>query len=503
MSQFFLPNNYVSCAEPTYFIDTPSDTTWQPEVHDAVRYLLAATGRSIIVDVGCGNGDKLCGLQGRRIGIDFGANLQACRERHAGEADWIEANLGTANIIAAMPSCDLANAVVVCSDVIEHLLDPTRLLEALSEFARRGAIVITSTPDRVRVRGTDHMGPPSNPSHVREWTMTEYAQMLTASGLDPTFFGYTLNNSADRLPNTIVSISDARMHHPAPKVFSARPLAIIAAYNELDILPEVLDDWLLQGCDVHVIDNWSDDGSWETVNSLARRSPARITIERFPAGGPLPHYEWRKLLARKEEIAWRHQGRWIIHTDADEMRRAPFPWMTMADAFDFATGASCNRIDFTVINFRPTEIDADEASPTRRMTRYRFGTRPGHFNQRKAWFQGRERVDLVSSGGHTAGFHGARDFPYKFLLKHYPIRSHEHGRKKVLIERHDRWSPTEKVELGWHVQYDAFNQSSNFLWTAAETDQWNERSFWQDNGLVVMTDLVRLRLERGWIAEDR
>ena len=38
-----------------------------------------------------------------------------------------------------------------------------------------------------------------------------------------------------------------------------RPLAIIPAYNESDILPAVLKHLDEQGCDVYVLDNWSTD----------------------------------------------------------------------------------------------------------------------------------------------------------------------------------------------------------------------------------------------------
>ena len=34
----------------------------------------------------------------------------------------------------------------------------------------------------------------------------------------------------------------------------------------------------------------------------------------------------------------------------------------------------------------------------------------------KAWYQGEERVELSSSGGHDAVLSEQRDFPYRFLL---------------------------------------------------------------------------------------
>jgi hypothetical protein len=43
--------------------------------------------------------------------------------------------------------------------------------------------------------------------------------------------------------------------------------------------------------------------------------------------------------------------------------------------------------------------------------------------------------------------------PIPFILRHYPVRSQEHGARKVLRERKDRFSESERA-LGWHVQYE-------------------------------------------------
>jgi hypothetical protein len=50
-------------------------------------------------------------------------------------------------------------------------------------------------------------------------------------------------------------------------------------------------------------------------------------------------------------------------------------------------------------------------------------------------------------------FGGRRVFPFKFLLKHYPIRSRAHGEQKVLQDRRTRWNAEER-SFGWHAQYD-------------------------------------------------
>jgi 2-polyprenyl-3-methyl-5-hydroxy-6-metoxy-1,4-benzoquinol methylase len=78
-------------------------------------------------------------------------------------------------------------AMVIASDVIEHLPNPDRLLDKILRSGCKVAIV--STPERVAMYGFDHDGPPRNLRHVREWTLLEFRAFLTASGFrDPLMF---------------------------------------------------------------------------------------------------------------------------------------------------------------------------------------------------------------------------------------------------------------------------------------------------------------------------
>ncbi|MDO8609873.1 MAG: glycosyltransferase, partial [bacterium] len=47
-------------------------------------------------------------------------------------------------------------------------------------------------------------------------------------------------------------------------------LAIITIYNEGDIIEAVIKNLLNQGIDVYIVDNWSDDGSYEILSKLAK-----------------------------------------------------------------------------------------------------------------------------------------------------------------------------------------------------------------------------------------
>jgi hypothetical protein len=107
---------------------------------------------------------------------------------------------------------------------------------------------------------------------------------------------------------------------------------------------------------------------------------------------------------------------------------------------------------------------------------FQFGSRPGHFLQVKAWKNLGQRVDRASSYAHDTHFEGRRPFPYKFLLKHYPFRSSEHGRRKVFEERLPRYPP-EIVARGVHTHYQGLAEEHAFVRPTEELIVFDDASF--------------------------
>src|SRR6185369_17877571 len=75
----------------------------------------------------------------------------------------------------------LKNSLLICADVIEHLVNPMPLIHILQESLKVASYAVISTPDR-EVFGQAPMGPPWNPSHVREWTKDEFTSWLKQEG---------------------------------------------------------------------------------------------------------------------------------------------------------------------------------------------------------------------------------------------------------------------------------------------------------------------------------
>lgn len=196
--------------DPKPAADDPSATiTFQPDVYtfaETIAALLSDGGDNgvTVYDVGCGWADKLAAMNASSprnyyVGIDYGANIEHCKETYGPQedgsgdwGDWIESDLEV-----GLPKLPVLTErkVIICSDVIEHLDNPSPLLRDLASID--GAIVIISTPERDIQHGYAHMGPSPNLCHVREWNAEELHGYLASCGLKLLHHGMTRGNNRD------------------------------------------------------------------------------------------------------------------------------------------------------------------------------------------------------------------------------------------------------------------------------------------------------------------
>jgi len=486
--QYYIKNGYAPRDRAEYYIDAPAaGLVYQPYVYSFAAYLGRLLGCSSIIDVGCGTADKLAQLHTEFdvIGIDFGPNVASCRAKYS-FGTWIEWDLDRSEPLP-IPMETSARSVVVCADVLEHLMTPEHLLANLGRLLESAPVCILTTPERDRARGQDDMGPPANPHHVREWNRRELEQLVCTYGLCAEFSGVTANNNTDLEKKTSLCVlrgasgrtrMDLLQMGPKPvknRQRDFRVVALMCVHNEADILVQSIGKLTSAGIDVYVIDNWSTDSSYELAVGLQGRGV--IGVERFPPGGDTGRFEWQPLLGRVEELTSTLDADWFIHQDADEVRVPPWPDANLREAICRVDREGYNVIDHTVIVFPPTDNDYVPGEDFERHFRYfEFGARPGHFAQVKTWKNTGVRVSLAPSGGHDVSFPGRRVYPYKFLLKHYPIRSQGHGQRKVFCERMGRWSDGERAK-GLHTQYDHIGRDHCFLRRPSELSPFSQDVF--------------------------
>jgi glycosyltransferase involved in cell wall biosynthesis len=302
----------------------------------------------------------------------------------------------------------------------------------------------------------------------RKWTRKDGQR---TSGLVRQFSGAYSDEGADSgtLPVEIFDRWDRRQIAIPPPSFDV--LAIITAYNEADIIRPVIDHLVSQGIRVHVIDNWSTDGTTDVVADLVEKG--FVELERYPAEVP-KHFNLEQLLTRVEEVAGGSGADWVIHNDADEVHESPWLDVSLINAFWMVEQWGYNCVDHTIVDFRPVEdVWRDGGDLGISFPWCEFGDESGHFTQLRAWKPQRSRVQLASSGGHQAIFEGRRAFPYKFVTRHYSIRSQAHGERKIFQERQPRWNPAERA-YGWHVQYDRYDADTSFIWAKEGLFRWDQ-----------------------------
>lgn len=234
-------------------------------------------------------------------------------------------------------------------------------------------------------------------------------------------------------------------------------VAIVAAYNEADVIAATTRDLIDQGVEVYLLDHGSTDGTADAVRDLLGHG--LLSIERFEPESTT--FQLRRLMARKQELAATLSADWIVNHDADELRESPWRGVPLPRALELVDRLGFNAVDFAVLNFPPIN-DNYRPGDDLRLT-FPFYERGARYDavQVRCWKR-QPAIDLQHSGGHDVQFPGRRVFPVRFLLRHYPIRSQAQGERKVFQERVPRFSPDER-QMHWHVQYDGLTPGSRFV----------------------------------------
>jgi hypothetical protein len=227
-------------------------------------------------------------------------------------------------------------------------------------------------------------------------------------------------------------------------------VALIAAYNEEDIIEACLEHLHGQGIDSYLLDDGSTDRTIERAQAFVGRGLRGI--ERLPQTTP-PTFSLDRILARKEALAQSLQASRFINQDADEFRDSLWSELDLRQAIERVDRLGWNAIDFEIFTIRPVgDPTTARADPLQPHAWYS----PGAYYDRlqvRAWKRTTGPVDLRTTAGHDVMFEARSVFPLRFPMRHYPVRSQDQGVRKVFEERLPRFDPDERSR-GWHVQYD-------------------------------------------------
>jgi SAM-dependent methyltransferase len=206
VDRYSIRSGYSARDLPEYFDDDLGGVVWQPDVYGDAGRIAARVGARRIVDVGAGDGTKLADLHPAYaiVGIDFGANVERSAARYP-FGSWRHHDLDSPGPLPVTPE-ELAGAVIVCSDVIEHLRAPEILLDTLGAALRSASALLISTPERDLWHGVRSPGPPRNRHHVREWSIREFERLLRSADLPHVSIGLTRANDQTEEAFTIEAL---------------------------------------------------------------------------------------------------------------------------------------------------------------------------------------------------------------------------------------------------------------------------------------------------------
>ncbi|MGC8747495.1 MAG: glycosyltransferase [Candidatus Kapaibacteriota bacterium] len=284
-----------------------------------------------------------------------------------------------------------------------------------------------------------------------------------------------LEGKANTIPVKNIPNLIPLFHIPKMKkeLASFKVLSIITTYNEEDIIEQVLTDLIRNGIDVYLLDDNSDDRTVEIAEKFLGKG--LIKIEKINAN--TKQYEqnkfnWELLLKRKEEIADQLKYDWYIHSDADIFIESPWENIPLKEAIFFADSLSYNALSFKVFNFRPYNNDFQIGQDVRKiLDHYEPPEIPQAF-QIRAWKKGNYRAVLSFGSGNDVYFDNRRIFPIPFIMRHYPIRSQSHGRRKIFKERLPRLKQNESSK-NWYNRYNLLIQKNEFIWKKEELIEWD------------------------------
>lgn len=142
MSRKYNPDNYHNSSNPLLrFI-----------VHRRTKAILSALSiqkNDRVLDIGCGAGNMLEHIDAHRTGIDLSPTmLERARAKIGNDVD-LEKMSAT-----ALDFPDASFDKVICSEVIEHVLDPNAVLSEIARVLRPGGLAALSIPNESLLIGT-------------------------------------------------------------------------------------------------------------------------------------------------------------------------------------------------------------------------------------------------------------------------------------------------------------------------------------------------------------
>jgi ubiquinone/menaquinone biosynthesis C-methylase UbiE len=171
---------------------------WYLNDSDEIYRGIRISSDDVLVDVGCGDGDAVmfCAKRGARvIAVDIDSDSIARLEPRL-------ANSGAGSYAAyvsnstPLPIDDATATLVICSEVLEHVEDPEKVLAEIYRIGKPGARYLLTVPDPLQEKMQQHVAPESyfqRPNHIRIIERQQFVDMVQNAGLvveEKAYYGF-------------------------------------------------------------------------------------------------------------------------------------------------------------------------------------------------------------------------------------------------------------------------------------------------------------------------
>lgn len=171
MKNFCIRLDYISRNKIKYQDTSTRTDEYQNDVYKYAHEIAFKYNLINIADIGCGSGYKLLKYfdNFKTIGFDLKLTVDLLNQKYP-DRIWKVSNFEESVGVFDM---------VICADVIEHVLNPNDLLSWIKSMQAQHIII--STPERdslVRKGKRTLLGPPENNLHIREWNFKEFKKYV-------------------------------------------------------------------------------------------------------------------------------------------------------------------------------------------------------------------------------------------------------------------------------------------------------------------------------------
>ena len=155
------------------FRDDKTALQFQIHVYKHVRKAVVDNGLTSVLDIGCGNPQKLRAFIHPFIDDIVGVDRpEIINQIKMDFGKWVECDLNKDEL-----DLDRDFDLIVAADIIEHLESPKNLFKLIKTHADSETIIVISTPEKTSLKTT-------NSTHHREYEKDELKNILEASGFE-------------------------------------------------------------------------------------------------------------------------------------------------------------------------------------------------------------------------------------------------------------------------------------------------------------------------------